>query len=85
MFTVYILLWFLKQSIIYQLDSVSSANPHKLQFPLTFKDYEGYLGGQATLLGTFLVRVESHDVSWLSRVPVHLALPNLNISVNGKG
>lgn len=56
-----------------------------MQFPLSFKDYEDYISGQATLLGTFLVHEENHDVSWLSRVPVNLALPTLTINVNGKG
>ena len=57
----------------------------RLQFTVTVKEYEDFLGEQGTLMGTFLAYSEVQDVSWISRIPVNLGLPSLNIDIDKKG
>ena len=55
------------------------------QFPVSVKEYEEHIGTQGTLLATFLVYVDSHDESWISRIPVNLKLPSVTVNIDKKG
>ncbi len=64
---------------------LTSGSTQSFQFPVSVKEYEEHIGTQGTLLATFLVYVDSHNESWISRLPVNLKLPSVNINIDKKG
>ena len=65
--------------------SFQPGSSQKHQFKVAFHELQDALGEQATLMGTFLVYVEDHDHSWISRVPVRLEIPSVDINIDKRG